>query len=54
MWKLQRADGSWEAGFTGVIPETSLALLFLRKANLAPDLSVRLRNRVRDQVFHAQ
>jgi VWFA-related protein len=34
----QHRDGSWDQGTHGAIPETCLALLFLRKANLAFEL----------------
>ncbi len=34
----QISDGSWRNGRWGVLPDTSLALLFLRKANLAFEL----------------
>jgi hypothetical protein len=46
--KVQHPDGSWtfEYGKGGV--DTAFALLFLGKANLAQDLSVTLRGRVRD------
>jgi hypothetical protein len=44
----QNPDGSWRNTFTGDVAATSFALLFLRRANLAPDLSVVLKGRVKD------
>src|SRR5262249_29304690 len=40
---LQRDDGSWPDGHWGSLPNTCLALLFLRKANLAFELDRVLR-----------
>jgi hypothetical protein len=37
----QAADGSWTATYGGVV-DTSFALLFLRRSNLAPDLTMAL------------
>ncbi|HEX8203223.1 MAG TPA: VWA domain-containing protein, partial [Isosphaeraceae bacterium] len=39
----QSRDGSWSGGRWGVLPDTCLALLFLRKANLTYDLDRALR-----------
>jgi hypothetical protein len=43
----QNANGSWEGDYGGVA-DTSFALLFLRKANLATDLSDLLKGKVED------
>lgn len=42
----QRADGSWHDRFPGV-PDTCFALLFLRRANVAQDLTDRLQSGAR-------
>src|SRR5262249_37077417 len=44
----QSQDGYWTNTFTGPVAETCFGLLFLRRANLAPDLSARLRGHVKD------
>ncbi|HWE39582.1 MAG TPA: hypothetical protein VG406_23740, partial [Isosphaeraceae bacterium] len=41
--RLQELDGSWPNGRWGTLPETCLALLFLRKANLAFEIDRVLR-----------
>jgi hypothetical protein len=43
----QAADGSWQAKY-GASVDTCFALLFLRRANLAPDLTASLKGRVKD------
>jgi hypothetical protein len=43
----QNADGSW-AGTHGADADTSFALLFLNRANVAKDLAVRLKGKVQD------
>ena len=43
----QKIDGSWAADFPGGV-DTCFALLFLRKANLAADLTTVLKGRVHD------
>ena len=42
----QEKDGSWSSAFCGAVAETSFALLFLRRANLAPDLSATLKTKI--------
>jgi hypothetical protein len=44
----QLRDGSWGAGYREGGVDTSFALLFLRRANLANDLSTTLKGKVRD------
>ena len=44
----QMQNGSWSNSLTGVTAETAFGLLFLRRANLAPDLTANLRGRVKD------
>jgi hypothetical protein len=44
----QQRDGSWRAGYGEGGVDTSFALLFLRRANLANDLSTALKGKVRD------
>jgi hypothetical protein len=44
----QASDGSWNNALTGVTAETAFGLLFLRRANLAPDLTANLKGRVKD------
>jgi uncharacterized protein (TIGR03067 family) len=46
--KTQAVGGGWHHGFTGDVCETSFGLLFLRRANLASDLTALLRGRVKD------
>jgi hypothetical protein len=36
---MQLMDGSWHAGFSADAADTCLALLFLKRANVAPDLT---------------
>jgi hypothetical protein len=40
--KSQQADGSWKDAFPG-LPDTCFALLFLKKANVAQDLTEQIR-----------
>ncbi|MBX6314425.1 MAG: VWA domain-containing protein [Isosphaeraceae bacterium] len=49
--RRQQADGSWPRGRWGTLPNTCLALLFLRKANLAFELDrvLKLPSKDRDQ-----
>src|SRR5439155_3250386 len=42
----QSPNGCWTNSLTGPTAETAFALLFLRRANLAPDLSFHLKGRV--------
>jgi hypothetical protein len=44
----QNQDGSWGNDFTGAVVETALGLLFLSRANLAPDLSATLKGKIKD------
>jgi len=44
----QGQDGTWAGDFAGGGPDTCFALLFLRRANLARDLTVNLRGRLKD------
>jgi len=44
----QQADGSWKGDFSGMGADTCFALLFLRRANLARDLTLALRGKVED------
>jgi hypothetical protein len=44
----QNRDGSWTAEFAASRADTCFALLFLRRSNLAPDLTTTLRGRVQD------
>jgi hypothetical protein len=44
----QNVDGSWRNTFVGDVAGTSFALLFLKRANLAPDLSGALKGRIKD------
>jgi hypothetical protein len=44
----QRQDGSWQGEFGAGGPDTCFGLLFLRKANLAADLSATLKGKVQD------
>jgi hypothetical protein len=46
--KNQNADGSWTGEFAQGGSDTAFALLFLRRANLAKDLSATLKGRVLD------
>ena len=46
--KNQTQDGSWAGEFAEAGSDTCFALLFLRRANLAQDLSATLKGRVRD------
>jgi hypothetical protein len=39
---LQQRDGSWQDGHYGPVTATAFALLFLRKANLAPEISTKI------------
>ena len=44
----QEADGSWQGSYGSYGADTCFALLFLRKADLAKDLSATLRGKVKD------
>jgi hypothetical protein len=44
----QNPDGSWDNDLTGAAVETAFGLLFLQRANLAPDLSATLKGKIRD------
>jgi len=44
----QQADGSWQGDFAGGGVDTCFALLFLRRANLARDLTLALRGKIED------
>jgi hypothetical protein len=44
----QNQDGSWDNDLTGAAVETAFGLLFLQRANLAPDLSATLKGKIRD------
>jgi hypothetical protein len=44
----QQPDGSWKGDYERGYADTCFALLFLRRSNLAQDLSAALRGRVRD------
>jgi hypothetical protein len=44
----QQADGGWKGDFSGMGADTCFALLFLRRANLARDLTLALRGKVED------
>jgi hypothetical protein len=48
----QNPDGSWTGQYDQGGADTCFALLFLRRANLAQDLSVTLKGRVRDPGQH--
>jgi uncharacterized protein (TIGR03067 family) len=43
----QERDGSWRLVYRGVI-DTSFVLLFLQRCNLAPDLTARLKGKIKD------
>lgn len=45
---LQKPNGSWQGAYAGGGADTCFALLFLRRANLAPDLSTALRGKIVD------
>jgi hypothetical protein len=47
---MQNSDGSWGPGLGGPIPSTCFALLFLKRVNLAEDLTanLRLRGKIED------
>ena len=45
--KAQRADGSWQ-DWSGPLPDTCFALLFLKRANIAKDLTDKLRELSRE------
>ncbi len=45
--QLQSDDGSWAGEYGGIV-DTSFALLFLKRANLASDLTASLKGRVKD------
>lgn len=44
----QQADGSWQGYYADCGADTCFALLFLKRANLAPDLTAQLTGRVQD------
>jgi hypothetical protein len=44
----QEADGSWQGAYGSFGADTCFALLFLRKADLAKDLSTSLRGKIKD------
>jgi uncharacterized protein (TIGR03067 family) len=44
----QQSDGSWNGGYAEAGVDTSFALLFLRRSNLAEDLTASLRGKVQD------
>jgi hypothetical protein len=44
----QQADGSWQGDFSVMGADTCFALLFLRRSNLARDLSLALRGKIED------
>jgi hypothetical protein len=44
----QQADGTWKGDFAAVGADTCFALLFLRRANLARDLTMALKGKVED------
>lgn len=44
----QRSDGSWNGGYAEGGADTSFALLYLRRSNLAQDLTTSLRGKVHD------
>jgi hypothetical protein len=46
--QTQAPDGSWQSKATGGVIDTCFALLFLQRANLAPDLTTLLRGRMKD------
>src|SRR5207248_841449 len=46
--KNQESNGSWQGAYGQYGADTCFALLFLRRANLAKDLSASLRNKVKD------
>jgi uncharacterized protein (TIGR03067 family) len=46
--KTQAQGGGWHQAFVGDVCETSFGLLFLRRVNLASDLTTLLRGRIRD------
>jgi hypothetical protein len=48
----QNADGSWAGEFAAGGADTSFALLFLQRANLAQDLTATLKGRVQDPGKH--
>jgi hypothetical protein len=51
--KSQAGDGSWSGEYGGGGVDTSFALLFLRRANLAEDLTAALKGRVKDPALIA-
>jgi hypothetical protein len=48
----QQDDGTWQGGFGLCGADTCFALLFLQRANLAPDLTRQLSGRVQDPAEH--
>jgi hypothetical protein len=44
----QQADGSWKGDFSAMGADTCFALLFLKRANLARDLTLALRGKIED------
>jgi hypothetical protein len=44
----QQGDGTWKGDFSGMGADTCFALLFLRRANLARDLTLALKGKVED------
>jgi hypothetical protein len=44
----QQADGTWQGNFSGCGADTCFALLFLKRANLAPDLTSQFAGRLPD------
>jgi hypothetical protein len=44
----QHVDGSWKGEYVMGGVDTSFALLFLKKANVAKDLSAKMENKVKD------
>jgi hypothetical protein len=44
----QQADGSWQGNYGDCGADTCFALLFLRRANLVPDLTTQLTGRIQD------
>jgi hypothetical protein len=48
----QTANGTWDSGGSNAVPDTCFALLFLKRANLASDLTNNLRGRIRDPGRH--
>ncbi len=51
--RSQSADGGWYGRYSQGGVDTCFALLFLARANVAKDLSVSLRGRIRDPGMHA-